>query len=208
MLFTKMTATTGFYLHPYFCFRKHANSNNGFTCGFDVGPVAAVTAVAEVLHRPHVSEVIAIVGVAVTPTAPEFVAVTGVPEVLNVAHVPAVLAVSAIGPVQHDFHGIFQHRIPNWNSQIWTVMSKPNVFKKNSPQHQILHQNLGQGYSTLFQIIYHRHPTLGKLPHLLIRAPPVQLAAETVAQYFQHCNKYIFTRASLEDNQNSLDKPS
>ena len=29
MLFTKMAATIGFYLHPYFWFRKHANSDYG-----------------------------------------------------------------------------------------------------------------------------------------------------------------------------------
>ena len=65
-----MTATTGFYIHPYFCFRKYANSDYGFTCGFNVGPVAAVTstAIAEVLHRPHVPAVLAVAGVPVTAT--------------------------------------------------------------------------------------------------------------------------------------------
>ena len=84
MLFNKMTATTGFYLHPYFCFRKYANSNNGFTCGCDVGPVATVNAVAEVLHQPHVPEVIAVVGVPATVITTEVVAVTDVPELLEV----------------------------------------------------------------------------------------------------------------------------
>ena len=68
MLFTKMAATTRFYLHSYFCFQKHAEFNNDFTCGFDVGPNAAVTAVAEVLHQPHVPEVIAVFGVPTDPT--------------------------------------------------------------------------------------------------------------------------------------------
>ena len=54
ILITKMATITGFYLHPYFCFRKHANSNNGFTCGFDIAPVLAAPAVAEILYQPHV----------------------------------------------------------------------------------------------------------------------------------------------------------
>ena len=84
MLFTKMAATTGFYLHPYFCFRKHTDSNYRFTCGFDVAPVATVTAVAEILHRPHVPEVVAVVGVAadLANGVAKFLAITGVPEVL------------------------------------------------------------------------------------------------------------------------------
>ena len=49
-----MVVTTGFYLHTYFCFEKHANLNNIFTFGFDVGPTATVTAVSEVLYQPHV----------------------------------------------------------------------------------------------------------------------------------------------------------
>ena len=107
-------------------------------CGFDVATVAAVTVVAEVLHRPHVSAVLAVTGAPTTATTPEVVAVTGVAEVLEIAHVPAVLVVPTIYAVQHDLHGIFQQRIPNYNSQIWIAMSKSNVFKKNSPQ-QIQH---------------------------------------------------------------------
>ena len=79
-------------------------------------------------------------------------------------------------------------------------MSKPGVFKNNSPQHQILHQNSGQGYSALFRIISHRHPTLGKHPHLLIQSPPVQLVTETVAQHYQHYTNYIITGAFLKEN--------
>ena len=59
-------------------------------------------------------------------------------------------------------------------------MSKLNVFKKGLPQHQILYQNPGQGYTALFQIISCRHLTLGKYPHLFIQAPPVQLIGETL----------------------------
>ena len=127
----KLAATTGFYLHPYLYFRKHANSDYGFTCGFDVGPVAAVTAVAEVLHRPHVPAVLAVAHVPADPAnyVAKVVAVTAVPKVLEISHVPAVLAVPAIDAVQHDLHGTFQHRIPNWNSQIWIAMSKSSVFK-------------------------------------------------------------------------------
>ena len=70
-----MAATTGFYLHPYFCFRKDADSNYGFTCGFDTGPVTAVTYAAKVPHRPHVPEVLACNYVAANLTA-------GTPEIL------------------------------------------------------------------------------------------------------------------------------
>ena len=60
-------------------------------------------------------------------------------------------------------------------------MSKSSVFKKNSLQQQILHQNPGEGYTALFQIISHQHLTFGKYPHLLIRSPPTQLIDKTVA---------------------------
>ena len=65
-------------------------------------------------------------------------------------------------------------------------MTKTNVFKKHSPQFNILHQNPGDGYGALFQILFVDHPTLSKFPYLLIRAPPSQLAPDTVAQYYQH----------------------
>ena len=162
MLFTKIAATTGFYIHPYFCFRKHANSDYRFTCGFDVGAVGAVTAVVEVLHRPHVPKVLAVAHVPADPAnnVVEVLAVIGVPKVLEIAPVAAVIAVPAIDAVQHDLHGVFQQRLANWNSQIWIAMAKLSVFKKHSPQHQILHQNSGQGYAALFQIISDHHPVL------------------------------------------------
>ena len=205
-----MAATTGFYLHPYFCFQKHANFDYGFTFGFNVGPVAAVTAVAEVLHRLHVSAVLAVahVPVTATATAANVVVVTGVFKVLEIAHIPAVLAIPTIDPVQQDLHGIFQQQFPNWNSQIWITMSKSSVFKKNSPQQQILHQNPGQGYTALFQIISHQHPTLGQHPHLLICSLPMQLFDEAVTKYSQYYNNFVNTRAFLEENQNSLDTSS
>ena len=61
MLFTKMAATTGIYRHPYFCFRKHADSNNGFTCGFDTAPITHVPAVPEIFHQPEVLTVVTII---------------------------------------------------------------------------------------------------------------------------------------------------
>ena len=87
-------------------------------------------------------------------------------------------------------------------------MTKLSVFKKHLLQHQILHRNSGQGYAALFQIISNKHPVLGRRPHLLIRSPPIQLAAKTVAQYFQHYHNFISTRAFLEENCHSLDMPS
>ena len=85
-------------------------------------------------------------------------------------------------------------------------MSKSSVFKKNSPKQQILHQNPSQSYTALFRIISHQHPTLGKHPHCLIRSPHTQLIDNTVAQYSQHYNDFVRTRAFLKENQNSLDK--
>ena len=207
MLFTKMAATTWFYIHPYFCFRKYTNSDYNFACGFDVGPVAAVTAVAEVLHQPHVPVVLAVAGVPATATTAEVIAVVGVPKNLQNAPVPAVLAVPAIKAVQHDLHGVFQQRLPNWNSQIWIAMAKSSVFKKHSPQHQILHQKSSRGYTALFQIISDNHPILSQYPHLLICAKPTQLAAKTMAQYFQHYHDFINTRAFLEENPIVLIRP-
>ena len=65
-------------------------------------------------------------------------------------------------------------------------MTKASVFKKDSPQWNILYQNPGDEYAALFQILTPAHPTLSRFPYLLIRAPPSQIATETVAQYFQH----------------------
>ena len=109
------------------------------------------------LHRPHKSAVLAVAHVPADPinNVAKVLEVIGVPEVLEIAPVPTTLAVPAIDEVQHDLHGIFHQRIPNWNSQIWIAMSKSSVFKKNSPQQHILHQNPGQSYTTLFQIISH-----------------------------------------------------
>ena len=59
-------------------------------------------------------------------------------------------------------------------------MTKANVFKKDSPQYNILYQNSGDGYAALFQILSTDHPTLSRFPYLLIRAPPSQLATDTV----------------------------
>ena len=84
-------------------------------------------------------------------------------------------------------------------------MSKSSVFKGNSQQQQVLHQNPDQGYTALFQIISYQHPTLGQHPHLLFRSPPTQLIDETVAQNSQHYNDFVNTRAFLEENQNILD---
>ena len=90
MLFTKMAATIDFYFHPYFCFQKHANSNNGVTCGFDIVLVVAAPVVVEILYQPYVPEVIIVLDVptnAVTGAA-GIIAVTGVPEILKVVAVP------------------------------------------------------------------------------------------------------------------------
>ena len=87
-------------------------------------------------------------------------------------------------------------------------MSKSGVFKNNSTQHQILHQNPGQGYTTLFHIISDQRHVLGRHPHLLICSPPTQLLAKTVAHYYQYYNHYVNTRAFLEENRNSLDASS
>ena len=88
MLLTKMVATTRFYLHPYFCFQKHANSDSGFTYVFDTAPVAHVPAVPEILHQPKVLAVVARLHIPDNPT-------TGQLEVLSIAGsalVPEVLA--------------------------------------------------------------------------------------------------------------------
>ena len=129
-----MASATGFYLHPYYCFCKDADSNYGFTCGFDTGPIAAVTAAAEIPHRAHIPAVLARTHVPADPTnnVAEVLARTAVPKILEIDHVPEVFAVDASGPVQYDLPGIFQPRIPNWPSQLWVGMAKASVFKKDS----------------------------------------------------------------------------
>ena len=87
-------------------------------------------------------------------------------------------------------------------------MTKASVFKKHSPQYNILYQNPGDGYSALYQILAVDHPTLGKFPHLLIQAPPDQLAADTVAQYYQHYIDFIHIQGFLEANRDTLNLPS
>ena len=136
MLFTKMAATTGFYLHPYFCFPKHANSDYGFTSGFDTAPVAHIPAVSEIFHRTEVPAVIARNHVPTDPATGqlEVSAIASsalVPKVLTHAGVPEPLAQP---PLQHDLYCVFQQHIHNWNSQIWLAMFKSSMFKKNTPQ--------------------------------------------------------------------------
>ena len=171
ILFTKIATTTGFYLHPYFCFHKHADFNYGFTCGFYVAAVAAVTAVAKVLHRPHIPEVVTVVHVPTDPVAgtAKVHAVTSVPEVLQIVHVPAVLMSkpSIRSSMTYLLFSNNEFQI-GLASHIWVIMTKANVLKKHSPQYNILHQYPGDGYSALFQFISLDHPTLGKFPHLVI----------------------------------------
>ena len=71
-----------------------------------------------------------------------------------------------------------------------------------------MNQNPGQGYAALFQIISDQHPVLGRHPRLLICSSPRQLVAKTIAQYYEHYNDFINTRAFLEENRRSLDTPS
>ena len=169
-LLTKMAATTGFYIHPYFCFRKDADSDYGFTCGFDTGPITVVTYCAEVLHRPYAPVVPAQLHVPADSStgAAEILAQPAVPEVLEIAHVPERLAVPASDAVWYDLPGLLQPRLPVWTSQISVAFSRGNVFKKGTPQYTLLHQNTGNGYAALFQIIQHSHPTLSRFPLLEI----------------------------------------
>ena len=60
----------------------------------------------------------------------------------------------------------------------------------------------------MFQIISVQYPTLGQHPHHLIRVPSTQLIDKTIAQYSQHYNNFVNTRAFLEENRNSLDTSS
>ena len=127
-----MAATTGLYLPPYFCFRKYTNFDYGFTCGFDTAPVAHIHAVPESLHQAEVPAVVARLHIPADPTTRhlEVLTIAGfVPKVFARPGVPETLAQP---PLQNNFHGVFQQRISNWNSQIWIVMSKSSVFKKNS----------------------------------------------------------------------------
>ena len=115
MLFTKMAATTGFYLYPYFCFQKHANSDYGSTCGFDTAPVAHIPAVSEVLHHAIIPAVLTRNHVPGNPATGQLkvYAIVGsalVSKVLACAEVPETLAQQ---PLQHDLHGVFQQRLPN-----------------------------------------------------------------------------------------------
>lgn len=144
-MFTKISGTTGLYLHPYFCFQKHANQNNGFTCGFDIVSITHDPTVPKVLYQPRVSAKIAVVGVGADPVnnITEVIVVTVVAEFLEVIAVPEVPIILAQPAIQHDLPGTFQHRVVNWNSLIWIAISKPGVFKKGSPKHQILFQNPG-----------------------------------------------------------------
>ena len=208
ILFTQMATTTGFYLHPYYCFRKNADSNYGFTCGFDTGPVTTVTAAPEVLHRPYLPAVVAVVGVAATGTTAAVTAVTGVPKVPKIVHVPERFAVAASSPVQYDLPGLFQPRIPPWSSQIYVALSKGSVFKKGTLQHTTLLQNAGDGYAALYQILSPNHPTLSNFSSLLVRTPPSQTTTETVAQYYLRYIDFLELCAFLEEIRSTLNSSS
>ena len=195
-----MAATTGFYVHPYYCFCKNANLNHGFTCGFDTGPVTAVTAAPEVPHRPHRAAVTTRSYVAANSStdAAKITARTAVAEVLEIVHVPERLAVAAADAVIHDLHGTFLPRIPVWSSQIYVALTNGKAFKQGTLQHATLLQNAGNGYAALFQIISPHHPTLSNKASLLVRTPPSQTLAETIAQYYLRYLDYLELRAFLE----------
>ena len=84
ILFTKIVATTVLYLHPYFCFRKHANSDYGFTCGFDTAPVPwpEFLAVAARLHVPAnpATGQLEVLAISSSALIPEVLARPAVPE--------------------------------------------------------------------------------------------------------------------------------
>ena len=161
-----MASTTDIYIHSYYCFRKDADSNYGFTCGFDTGAVAAVAAAAEISHRAHVPAIVACNHVPADPFAgtAEITAHPGAPEVTDIDHVPEVFAAVASAAVQYDLPGIFQERIPGWTSHLWVGMTKGRVFKIYTNEYNVLHQNPGDGYAALFQILSSSHPTLSRFP--------------------------------------------
>ena len=87
-------------------------------------------------------------------------------------------------------------------------MTKGKVFKTNTNEYNILHQNPGDGYTALFQILSSSHPTLSRFPLLSIRSPPVQIATKTVAVYYQYYTDYISLRCFLENNRSTLNNSS
>ena len=181
-----MASATGVYIHPYFCFRKDVDSNYGFTCGFDTGAVAAVTAAPVIPHRPHVPAVAPCVHVPANATtgAAKITAHPGSSEVPEQLHVPEIFAAAATPVIQHDLPGVFGAKISVWTNNIWVALTKGKCFKQNSLKYDILHQNPGDGYAALFQILSPSHLTLSHHPSLLTQLPPVQLPTETVVMYF------------------------
>ena len=135
-----MASTTGIYLHPYYYQRKDADSNHGFTCGFDTGPVAAVAAAVEIPYRAHVPAILACIHVPPNPitSAAEIVAHPGAPEVTEIDHMPEVFATAASAAVQYNLPGIFQAHILVWTSHLWVGMTKAKVFKTNTDAYNIL----------------------------------------------------------------------
>ena len=87
-------------------------------------------------------------------------------------------------------------------------MTKGKVFKTNTDEYNILHQNPGDGYAAIFQILSASHPTLSRFPFLSIRYTPVQIATETVAMYYQHYVDFISLQCFLEDNRSTLNLSS
>ena len=152
IIFCKIASTTGFYLHPYYCFWKLSASNYGFTCGFDTAPITFVPGVPEVLYQAPVLAIIAVIGVSADPAknVAEVVAVAGSQICFKVLAVPEVLPFPAQVAQQNDLPGIFQNFLEDWNYQIYIAMSKPHIFKNNSRQQQIVFINPGQGYMSIF----------------------------------------------------------
>ena len=96
ILLTKMIATTGFYIHPYFYFLKHANSDYGCTCVFNTAYTAHIPAVPEILHQHKVPAVVAGTHVLVNPATGQLevialVASTRISKVLAPTCVPETL---------------------------------------------------------------------------------------------------------------------
>ena len=131
LLFTQMASATGVYIHPCFCFRKDADSNYGFTCGFDTGAIAAVAAAPEIPHRPLVPVVAARVHVPANATtgAARITAHPGSPDIPEQLHVSEVFASAATPAVQHDLPGVFGAKISVWTNHIWVALTKGKCSK-------------------------------------------------------------------------------
>jgi hypothetical protein len=90
---------------------------------------------------------------------------------------------------------------------IFRILSKSDMFPKDSRIPSIVESCYGNGYVALKQIIFTAHPAFHPQPSILVRSYPKQLPGMSLLTYFNRYKDFIQLRAYIQDIDASLDDP-